>query len=278
MSNKPGSDEIVFTGQGRDTGVNFISAVNRAAWRAGKLDDPKWTAQFAYSCFAKNALIWYEGLNDRVQQNWKELRAAILMEYAPNGTAGPADGPDNSHSGPNQGEWNGKSHALGRIRIKFTTAGQGVYLAAKPYADTWGTVSDTVDGAAVVEWDPSLKTIKWVGTNEYLMLGSYKQESDLFSDPAKLSKAEFHETQKKSSWQGPIQSAVWTSESKNRIEPRWASDSGGDLPSLQTVVFYDNKDGPRIYVVPDPFAIADILKSTPGTCKHARLYFEPIQL
>ncbi|KAG8921736.1 hypothetical protein FRC00_008290, partial [Tulasnella sp. 408] len=40
-------------------------------------------AGYASTCFAGEALRWYEGLDEDVQDDWKQLRAALLERFPP---------------------------------------------------------------------------------------------------------------------------------------------------------------------------------------------------
>ncbi|KAG8941866.1 hypothetical protein FRC04_004043 [Tulasnella sp. 424] len=159
MSKHP-EDDLVFAGDSADNAEDFITAVNRASWRAGKQEDSKWTAQLAYSCFAKGALIWYEGLSDKIKQDWKLLRTAIILEYV--APSGPTDTPGESAAGSTLKDRDRRATVTGRIRVKYTTAGRDWYLASKLYDDTWSTVSSTVDGAALFQFNTTKKTIKYL--------------------------------------------------------------------------------------------------------------------
>ncbi|KAG8948917.1 hypothetical protein FRC00_008404 [Tulasnella sp. 408] len=83
MSSQKGEDEyLTFTGKNAEEAEDFIHAVNRRAWATGKLDDDAWTAKFAYVCFTKKALRWYEELDKETRNDWTLLRQAILAKYA----------------------------------------------------------------------------------------------------------------------------------------------------------------------------------------------------
>lgn len=59
----------------------FITAVSRRAFNEGKEQDDRWTAAFASSCFAFDALRWLNELDDEIQGSWKQLRRAMLTKY-----------------------------------------------------------------------------------------------------------------------------------------------------------------------------------------------------
>ncbi|KAG9041904.1 hypothetical protein FS837_011576 [Tulasnella sp. UAMH 9824] len=82
MSSHNGEDENVrFTGKNAEEAEDFIHAVNRHAWAAGKQRDYTWMADFAYACFTKKALRWYEDLDEETQNDWRLLKRAILTKY-----------------------------------------------------------------------------------------------------------------------------------------------------------------------------------------------------
>ncbi|KAG8916771.1 hypothetical protein FRC01_002879, partial [Tulasnella sp. 417] len=83
MSSQKGEDDYVpFTGKNAEEAEDFVHAVNRRAWAAGKLDDHTWMAKFAYVCFTKKALRWYEDLDEETRNDWRLLRRAILDKYS----------------------------------------------------------------------------------------------------------------------------------------------------------------------------------------------------
>ncbi|KAG9042382.1 hypothetical protein FS837_010949 [Tulasnella sp. UAMH 9824] len=71
--------------------VNFIPESRRDAHLRpviiqGKQDDNRWIAQYAATCFIKDALRWFEDLDEEVQNDWRLLRKAMLAKWpAPGG-------------------------------------------------------------------------------------------------------------------------------------------------------------------------------------------------
>lgn len=52
----------------------------------GKQDDNRWIAQYAATCFIKEALRWFEDLDEEMQNDWRLLRKAMLAKWpAPGG-------------------------------------------------------------------------------------------------------------------------------------------------------------------------------------------------
>lgn len=51
-------------------------------------------ADYAATCFEGDALAWYAALDAGVQENWKSLRASLLLKYPPVvGGSNPLSGP-----------------------------------------------------------------------------------------------------------------------------------------------------------------------------------------
>lgn len=74
-------EELHFTGESANEAEDFIQAVNKRAYAAGKQKDNAWIAEFAYPFFSRKALRWYETLGEEIQNDWKLLKRAILVEY-----------------------------------------------------------------------------------------------------------------------------------------------------------------------------------------------------
>lgn len=91
-----------------------------------------------------------------------------MLEYVAPSSA-PADKPEESPSGSNQKGRDRRGTVVGRIRVNYTSAGTDGYLASTVFEDAWSTVSSTVDGAALFQFTPAQKTIKYlVSTRENL--------------------------------------------------------------------------------------------------------------
>ncbi|KAG8909666.1 hypothetical protein FRC00_009691, partial [Tulasnella sp. 408] len=76
-----GFDDLHFTGESGEEAEDFIQAVNKRAYAAGKQRDNAWIAEFAYPFFSRKALRWYEDLDEGIQNDWKLLKRAILAEF-----------------------------------------------------------------------------------------------------------------------------------------------------------------------------------------------------
>ncbi|KAG8992757.1 hypothetical protein FRB90_000911 [Tulasnella sp. 427] len=70
---------ISFHGDGpADT---FIQAIQRFAFSQDRVEDDKWIAQYASTCFSSSAMGWYLDLDEAVQSSWVKLRAALAKQY-----------------------------------------------------------------------------------------------------------------------------------------------------------------------------------------------------
>lgn len=74
--------EIAFDGQNCE---DFILKIRRYAFSQGKEEDDRWTANYAATCIAGDALRWFEGLDSETQTSWRLLRRALLAHH-PNST------------------------------------------------------------------------------------------------------------------------------------------------------------------------------------------------
>lgn len=74
---------ILFKGNAEDQVEEFIRQIRAEAFQNGKSRDDEWIADFAGTCFAGNALWWYEGLELETQSSWKLLRQALVTKYGP---------------------------------------------------------------------------------------------------------------------------------------------------------------------------------------------------
>lgn len=75
------ASRIIFRGTNSDECEDFISAVRLKALAENKHRDNQWIAYFASSCFVGDALYWYESLDESIQEDWKQLRPALLERF-----------------------------------------------------------------------------------------------------------------------------------------------------------------------------------------------------
>ncbi|KAG8919377.1 hypothetical protein FRC01_001315, partial [Tulasnella sp. 417] len=74
-------DDILFSGEGPCD--EFLRAVRKVAFGQGKHEDPEWIAGYVSTCFVGKALRWYEELDEDTQDDWKQLRKALLERFPP---------------------------------------------------------------------------------------------------------------------------------------------------------------------------------------------------
>ncbi|KAG8960128.1 hypothetical protein FRC00_000842 [Tulasnella sp. 408] len=70
-----------FKGTSGDDCEIFVAMVRRRALEQGKQRDREWMALFASRCLIGDALYWYEGLDEDVQNDWTRLRPALLERF-----------------------------------------------------------------------------------------------------------------------------------------------------------------------------------------------------
>ncbi|KAG9040951.1 hypothetical protein FS837_012915 [Tulasnella sp. UAMH 9824] len=72
---------ISFTGGSNQSVATFIQSVQRVAFMQNRIEDDKWMAQYASTCFTDSALMWYLSLEEKTQTTWKKLRLALVQRY-----------------------------------------------------------------------------------------------------------------------------------------------------------------------------------------------------
>lgn len=77
------AEDIAFRGWNGRECEDFIQAIHKAAYAAGKLRDDPWMADLAVPCLSGRALRYYDGLEPDVKGNWSLLRSALLARYPP---------------------------------------------------------------------------------------------------------------------------------------------------------------------------------------------------
>ncbi|KAG8976343.1 hypothetical protein FRB90_009234 [Tulasnella sp. 427] len=81
---------VIFRGEQDGHNVeDFILCIRQRAFSLEKQNDYFWTAQYASTCIAGEALRWYESLDEETQNDWRLLRKALLERYPP--TSSPLD-------------------------------------------------------------------------------------------------------------------------------------------------------------------------------------------
>ncbi|KAG8900600.1 hypothetical protein FRC00_012111 [Tulasnella sp. 408] len=72
---------LAFTGKDKDDCRSFVQHIRLVASGEGKKEDSTWIAKLAYPCFSGKALDWYASLPLDVQQDWRRLERAILLDF-----------------------------------------------------------------------------------------------------------------------------------------------------------------------------------------------------
>ncbi|KAG8899491.1 hypothetical protein FRC00_001355 [Tulasnella sp. 408] len=73
----------LFYGKSGSEAEDFVSQIRQRALHVGKLNDPRWTAEFASGCFMGSAIRWYTSLESGVRNDWDSLQQAIFAQYPP---------------------------------------------------------------------------------------------------------------------------------------------------------------------------------------------------
>lgn len=73
---------MVFTGRDRDECLEFILGVKKEAFAKGMQRNDDWTAHLAEAHMGGEALVWFEGLDEEVQDSWKLLKRELLAKYS----------------------------------------------------------------------------------------------------------------------------------------------------------------------------------------------------
>ncbi|KAG8897729.1 hypothetical protein FRC00_003870, partial [Tulasnella sp. 408] len=76
-------DTLIFRGLSSEEAENFIRQVNILAFNANRTRDTRWTAEFAATAFAGDALRKFRKLSSEVRNDWDKLQEALLNEYSP---------------------------------------------------------------------------------------------------------------------------------------------------------------------------------------------------
>ncbi|KIO17958.1 hypothetical protein M407DRAFT_32372 [Tulasnella calospora MUT 4182] len=149
-----------FTGESAEEAQDFIQAVNKRAYAAGKQKDSAWIADFAYPFFSRNALVWYEDLDEGIQNDWKLLKRAILAEFTRRQPA-PSTVPSAAPAGPRLSSRDtpaappppAPTKMIGHIRLASEVSNCVGYLTVP---ETWprlGVVCANINEASVFEAD-----------------------------------------------------------------------------------------------------------------------------
>ncbi|KAG8912722.1 hypothetical protein FRC01_004937 [Tulasnella sp. 417] len=81
-SSEPVEEWLSFSGAADEKAAVFIQNMNRRAFAQGKSKDDEWLAQYAAACLSEDALMWYYGLEEGVQNSWRKMCPALLKEFS----------------------------------------------------------------------------------------------------------------------------------------------------------------------------------------------------
>lgn len=119
-----------FTGKSGAEAEDFVDWVRQRALDAGKLNDPRWTAELASGCFIGGALRWYTSLDAGIRGDWDTLQQAIFLQYGESFQEGSSlpivPKPAPAAAAPNLS----KPRTRGRIRVQRENE-SGVYYLSK---------------------------------------------------------------------------------------------------------------------------------------------------
>ncbi|KAG8930086.1 hypothetical protein FRC01_003266 [Tulasnella sp. 417] len=72
---------ISFSGHPKESAASLIQSMQRVAFLQNRIEDDKWIAQYASTCFTDSALVWYLGLEKDTRSSWEKLRLALVHRY-----------------------------------------------------------------------------------------------------------------------------------------------------------------------------------------------------
>lgn len=70
-----------FYGKSGEEAEEFVHTVRQRARDAGKQKDNDWIINFVSNCFVGDALRWHVSLDQSIQDDWKMLQVAILVQW-----------------------------------------------------------------------------------------------------------------------------------------------------------------------------------------------------
>ncbi|KAG8930088.1 hypothetical protein FRC01_003268, partial [Tulasnella sp. 417] len=70
-----------FSGAPDELVTSFIQSVQRIAFQQNRIKDDEWIAEYASTCFAESALVWYLGLDKETRSSWDMLSVALVQRY-----------------------------------------------------------------------------------------------------------------------------------------------------------------------------------------------------
>ncbi|KAG9041036.1 hypothetical protein FS837_012804 [Tulasnella sp. UAMH 9824] len=209
-------------------------------------------ANFAYVCFTKKALRWYEELDEQTRNDWRLLRGAILAKY----TTPPQSPSIIPSSAPASTSLPGSAHHIsaaappttstvrrGRIRIDRQRNGGASYVSGKSSGvdETSCNSADNVADASVFEIDTISRTITSQAGGSRLAVRAYGEGWTL--DPSKPKKpgGEYGALVRsfpgsKPSWPGTKLDDIWSVGPDGKIVAS-VKRSDGSLFNLEVAVY-----------------------------------------
>lgn len=138
-----------FYGKSGEEAEEFVHTVRQRARDAGKQKDNDWIINFVSNCFVGDALRWHVSLDQSIQDDWKMLQVAILVQWRREGGIDlPLKMPTPAPAAP-------APPKLKRSRIRIGNTGTS-YWSKTPDANGLPLTSSVAD-ALLVEYDPSVK-------------------------------------------------------------------------------------------------------------------------
>ncbi|KAG8900643.1 hypothetical protein FRC00_011935 [Tulasnella sp. 408] len=159
-----------FYGKSGEEAEEFVHTVRQRARDAGKQKDNDWIITFVSDCFVGDALRWHVSLDQSIQDDWKMLQVAILVQWRREGgielPLKLAESPKSHSLIADAGiNWDYRVPTpapaapappkLKKSRIRVGNTGTS-YLSKTANRDGLPLTS-SADDALVVEYDPSVK-------------------------------------------------------------------------------------------------------------------------
>ncbi|KAG9043142.1 hypothetical protein FS837_009960 [Tulasnella sp. UAMH 9824] len=159
-----------FYGKSGEEAEEFVHTVRQRARDAGRQKDNDWIITYVSDCFVGDALRWHVSLDQSIQDDWKMLQVAILVQWRREGGMDlPAKSGESSKSHSLIADSGITCHyrmptpapaapappKLKRSRIRIGNNGTS-YWSKTPDSNGLPLTSSAAD-ALVVEYDPSVK-------------------------------------------------------------------------------------------------------------------------
>ncbi|KAG9042080.1 hypothetical protein FS837_011364 [Tulasnella sp. UAMH 9824] len=140
---------VSFAGTSTESVTSFIHSVHRVAFLFSRVEDDKWIAHYASTCFLDSALVWYIGLGEETRFSWEKLRTALVNCY-PVQSAAPRIGPKLAIQPATS-----KATSPATSGTAAIPTDEGVIEVRRPvYGDLFGYLSRDVSGKFVMDRRP----------------------------------------------------------------------------------------------------------------------------